>query len=131
MDMIYLLKKYCLTILVLLIIFVLCFMKTTSLPAVQVRNFDKAVHLLMFLCLSGVIFFDNTRYLRFSITKTRMFLGTFLFPVALGGLIEIMQADFTTYRTGDWFDFLFDGVGAVIGWGIAMLINRYLSRSIM
>jgi len=126
--MIYLLKKYWLTALVLLIIFVLCFMKTSSLPAPPVRNFDKAVHALMFLCLSGVIFFDNTRYFRFPISKMRIFWSTFIFPIALGGLIEIMQADLTTYRSGDWFDFLYDIVGALIGWGIASLINRYLLR---
>jgi len=126
--MINLLKKYWLSTFVLLIILVLCFMKTSSLPAVPVKNFDKAVHALMFLCLSGVVFFDNTRYLRFPISKVRIFWGTFLFPIALGGLIEILQAYLTDYRTGDWFDFLFDIVGALIGWGIASLINRYLLK---
>jgi len=82
----------------------------------------------MFLALAGVIFFDNTRYLRFPISKARIFWGTFLFPVALGSLIEILQADLTTYRTGDWFDFLFDTLGALTGWGIALLINYYLLK---
>jgi len=126
--MIYLLKKYWLSTLVLLIIFVLCFMKTTSLPAPPVLNFDKVVHTIMFLGLSGVIFFDNTRYLRSPISKVRIFWSTFIFPIALGGLIEILQADLTTYRTGDWFDFLFDIVGALIGWGIASRINHYVAK---
>jgi len=126
--MINLLKKYWLTTLVLVIIFVLCFMKTTSLPVPPIQNFDKVVHTIMFLGLSGVIFFDSTRYFRFPISNVRIFWCSFIFPAALGGLIEILQADLTTYRTGDWFDFLFDNVGAVIGWGIALLINRYLVR---
>ena len=103
-------------------------MKTTSLPAPPVRNFDKVVHVFMFLCLSGVIFFDNTKYLRFPISKIRIFWSTFIFPIALGGLIEILQADLTTYRSGDWFDFLYDIVGALTGWGIASLINSHLLR---
>ena len=124
--MTFLLKKYWLSTLVLLIILVLCFMKTTSFPAPPVRNFDKLVHTIMFLGLAGVIFFDNTRYLRFPISKVRIFWSTFIFPIALGGLIEILQANLTTYRSGDWSDFLFDVVGALIGWGIASLINHYL-----
>ena len=129
--MITFLKKFWLSILVILIIFILSFINTSSLPAPPIVNFDKVVHSILYLGLSGVIFFDNTHYLRFPITKSRIFFGTFLFPVILGGLIEIMQADLTTYRSGDWFDFLFDVVGALVGWGIALLINRYLSRSII
>ena len=126
--MIRFLKKYWLSILVILIIFILCFINTAELPKSPVRNFDKFVHTLMFIGLSGVIFFDNTRYFRFPISEMRIFLGTFLFPLALGGLIEIMQAYLTTTRSGDWFDFLFDVIGAFFGWGIAILINRYFLR---
>jgi len=126
--MITFLRKYILSILCITAICILCFMNTSSLPAEPMPNFDKVVHVIMFLGLSGVIFFDNTRYLRFPISNLRIFLGTFIFPIALGGLIEILQADLTTYRTGDWFDFLFDNVGAVAGWGIALLINRYLKK---
>jgi len=122
------LKRFWLSALVLLIILVLCFIKTSSLPAPPVRNFDKIVHAIMFLGLSGVIFFDNTRYLRFPISKVLIFWSTFIFPIALGGLIEILQANLTTYRSGDWFDFLYDIVGALVGWGIASLINSCLLR---
>jgi len=119
------LKKYWLSTLFLLIIFILCFINTTSLPAPPTLNFDKIVHVILFLGLSGVIFFDNTGYLRFPISKVRIFLGSFFFPVAIGGLIEILQAYLTITRSGDWFDFLFDGIGAFFGWGIILLINCY------
>jgi len=126
--MIAFLKKFWLSALVIIIILFLCFMNTSSFPKIAVRNIDKAVHTIMFLGLSGVIFFDNTRYLRFPISKIRIFWSVFIFPVALGGLIEILQADLTNTRSGDWFDFLYDIIGALIGWGIASLINRYLLR---
>ena len=122
--MIILLKKYWLSILVILTIFVLCFMNTAPLPVPQIQNFDKWMHALMFLGLSGVVFFDDTGYLRFPISKLRILGISFLFPIALGGLIEIMQAYLTVTRNGDWFDFLFDAIGAFFGMGIALLINR-------
>ena len=125
--MIMLLKKYWLSILAILIIFVLCFINTAAFVQLPpVRNFDKFVHFILFLGLSGVIFFDNTSYLRYSISKVRISLGSFYIPTAIGGLIEIMQSVLTRSRTGDWFDFLCDGIGAIIGMGIALIINRYL-----
>jgi len=123
--MITLLKKYWLTILYVLIVLILCFMNPAAFPASPVKNFDKLVHVLMFLGLSGVVFFDNTNYLRSPISKMRIFLSSLLFPIALGGLIEIMQADLTKTRTGDWYDFFSDQIGAFIGYVIALLINNY------
>jgi VanZ family protein len=100
-------------------------MDTTPLPSPPMINFDKLVHTVMFLGLSGVIFFDNTNYLRNPISKKRIFWSIFLFPVILGGLIEIIQEYFTATRSGDWFDFLFNILGSLLGMGIALLINRY------
>jgi len=124
--MIILLKKYLLSIFVILTILVLCFMDTEPLPAAPMNDFDKLIHVIMFLGLSGVIYFDNTGYLKFPISKTRIFLSVFLLPVIMGGLIEIIQEYFTKTRSGDWFDFLFDVVGSLLGWGIALLINNWL-----
>jgi len=123
-----LLKKYWLSSLVVLTILVLCFMNTEPLPEVPVKDFDKLVHIIMFGGLSGVVFFDNTRYLRFPVSRLRILLGSFLFPVALGGLIEIGQTYLTVTRNGDWFDFLGNIVGAVLGIGIIFLINTLLER---
>jgi VanZ family protein len=129
--MILLLRKYLLSILFVLITLVLCFMNVAPLPAPPVVNFDKFVHSVLFLGLAGVIFFENTNYLRTSITQKRIFWGTFLFPVALGGAIEIAQGALTVTRSGDWYDFLFDIIGAIVGWGIALGINLLLKKKAM
>lgn len=119
-------RKFALSIVLLVVIFVLCFMHTEELPAVPMTNFDKLAHSVMFLALSGTIFFDNTRYLRRLISRRRVFFGSFLLPIAIGGAIEVMQEQFTRHRSGDWYDFLFDAFGAVLGVLIALLINRFL-----
>ena len=123
--MIRFLKKYWLSTFVIVIILILCFMNTAPLPTVPVQNFDKVVHTIMFLGLSGVIFFDSTNYLRFPISKQQIFWGVFLFPSVLGGLIEILQGALTATRSADLFDFIFDVVGTAFGLGIALFINRY------
>ena len=123
--MIQLLKKYSLSTVYILVICILCFMDTTPLPAPPMINFDKLIHSMMFLGLSGVIFFDSTNYLRKPISKELIFLSIFLFPVILGGLIEIAQEYLTPTRSGDWFDFLFNILGSIIGFGIALSVNWY------
>ena len=119
-------RKFWISIAFCIVIVVLCFMNTEPLPKVPMTNSDKVVHLLMFLALSGVVFFDNTRYLRRTIGCRWLFGGSFLFPVLVGGLIEIGQTLFTTYRSGDWWDFLFDTIGAMVGFLTCFLINRRL-----
>ncbi|KAA6302681.1 MAG: hypothetical protein EZS26_001188 [Candidatus Ordinivivax streblomastigis] len=80
----------------------------------------------MFLGLSGTVFFDNTAYLKRKTGAVRIALGSFLFPVVLSGLIEIMQEYLTATRSGDWMDFLFDVIGALLGSLICRSIDRRL-----
>ncbi len=61
--------------------------------------------------------------------KKDMFLWGFLMPFLMGGLIEILQANCTNgRRSGDWLDFLADGIGVLIGQIIGILLARFLSR---
>jgi VanZ family protein len=92
----------------------------------RLDNFDKIVHFLMFLALSGVVFFDNSSYLKQKISLFRIFLGSFLYPTLLGGFIEILQGFLSPNRTGDWLDFLFDEIGIFVGILICYLINSKL-----
>ena len=119
-------RKFWISIAVCIAILVLCFMPTADLPEAPMTDFDKLVHALMFMGVSGVVFFDNTRYLRQRAGKQRIFWGSLLFPVLMGGLIEIGQGALTTYRSGDWWDFFFDVVGAAFGFLVCLGINRWL-----
>jgi VanZ family protein len=122
-------KKYGLSILFCAIILVLCFISTKPLPKVPISNLDKIVHLIMFLGLSGVVFFDNTLYLKNKISHQRIVFGSFLFPTLFSGAIELLQEYFTIDRTGDWMDFLFNAIGGFIGLAICITINVRLKKS--
>ena len=115
--------SYCITILVLCLINV-----APMVPKVPMSDFDKLAHFLMFLGLSGVIFFDNTGYLKRQITLRRILLGSVLFPIFFSGSIEIMQEYLTPNRSGDWWDFFFDIIGATLGLTICLIINCRLKK---
>jgi VanZ family protein len=41
-----------------------------------------------------------------------------LFPIALGGIIEILQEMFFNPRSGEWLDWLTDIAGVLTAWAV-------------
>lgn len=126
--MISIIKQYWISILLSAVILVLCFIDTTPMPSAPISNFDKLAHFLMFLALSGAVYFDNTRYFKKPISYQGLVLGSFLFPLLFSGGVELMQEYISPYRNGDWMDFLYDGIGVFLGFAICLKINSYLAR---
>ena len=44
--------------------------------------------------------------------------------VALGGLMELLQAYATTTRSGEWLDFWADSVGVLLGTAVGLAMSR-------
>ena len=128
-TILFFLKRHWISVPLCLVILYLCFMNTDSLPSVGVVNFDKFVHFVMFLSVSGVIFFENTSYLKNKTSLRTIIIFSFIFPTVYSGLIEIGQEHLAPTRVGDWMDFLFDGIGAFLGLIICMLINKRLKTT--
>ena len=126
--MISFIKKYFLSTIVIVLVLILCLMESKQFPAPPMENFDKLVHMIMFFGISGIIFFDNTGYLRYPSTKFRIFWSSFLFPSFLSGLIEILQNYLTETRFGDWNDFFFGVIGTFFGFIVSFSINCFLFR---
>ena len=100
----------------------------TYLPHVKpVIGLDKVVHILMyagfaFLCLWGYRqqYVDNGKAY-----QKRAILLAIIISFAYGGLTEIMQEFLVPSRTGDWIDFLADGIGTCLGGLIFYLFYRH------
>lgn len=59
----------------------------------------------------------------------RLFVWTWLAPVLMSGLIEILQATCTGgRRSGDWLDFAANTVGVTLAAVIGILAARYRAR---
>ena len=87
------------------------------LPKQAFSLWDKAEHALAFatLVLLGVLAYPRR-------------IGLLVFSLlAFGGAIELAQAA-TGWRSGDWADWLADGVGLVAGLPLAWFIRRALAR---
>lgn len=56
--------------------------------------------------------------------ETKWLFTALLLPILYGGLIEILQENFFYPRTGDWWDWLADIVGTLIGCVVAFVVAR-------
>ncbi len=75
-----------------------------------------------FLCLWGYRqqYVDND-----TVYQKRAILLAILISFAYGGVTELMQEFLVPSRTGDWFDFLADGIGTCLGGLIFYLFYRH------
>ena len=113
-------------------------------PFDNVAFIDKWTHLVMyggtalvfwweyarhkpFACHTQTFRSENTQHLT-PITPIRFSLFTFIFLTAMGGLLELIQAFCTTTRSGEWFDFWADSLGALLGTGVGLLIKKLFYR---
>ena len=115
--MIKLFLKYSLLLAILwtIIIFVLCCTPGRFIPTtnwLELLSFDKFVHASIFfalICLWLVYLFTINK-----LSKISMIFIIFG-CVAYGGLLEVMQATVFSQRSGDWFDFIANTFGCLMG----------------
>lgn len=122
-------RKYPVTTLVVMVIWVLCLVPIPQTPLSGLTLVDKWTHIIMYLVLSmivGIEYWRNTHSQSFG----GRFLYVFLLPVVMGGLLEIIQATATCgMRSGEWLDFAADTCGSAIAFVICILLARCYSRA--
>lgn len=101
-----------------IIILILTGLPGSLFPSVKpALGIDKVVHIIMYAgftyaCLWGY----RKQFVSKSIAdKKKAILLAAIISVAYGGLTELMQEYLVPKRTGDWFDYLADCIGTVIG----------------
>ncbi len=103
------------------IIFALCSTPGKYVPTslwLDLLSFDKFVHATIFFVLIALwLIFLITRSCYSSINKIIVLVACVLY----GGLLEIMQATLFSQRSADWFDFIANSVGCLVG---LLFINK-------
>jgi len=90
-------------------------------PFDDVQFIDKWTHLVMYGGTTAVVWWEYLRSHRRADFR-RLLLWGGMAMVALGGLMELLQAYCTTTRSGEWLDFWADSAGVLIGILIGMLM---------
>lgn len=128
-------KKYLTTFLVLSTILYLSLARFSPSDSVlrNIPNIDKFVHFCMYFGLVMVFSFDLYRQQIKPKKQLSILLSGWIFAIIISGLIEFAQAFLTTYRGGNWFDFLANSIGATAGlftgiYLIRPLIGKWIDR---
>ena len=90
---------------------------------VNVPLADKWTHMVMYGVLTLAIWFDYKRSHQQK-NAWRLLLFAFLAPIAMGGVLELMQAYLTTCRSGEWLDFVANTIGVCIGTVGGLMIKK-------
>lgn len=84
----------------------------------------------MFFVLSILSCWGFFRQNRFKSLSRYAVWYALLVCILYGGLIEILQGTFFTYRSADWMDWVFDIAGALLGlWVFIFFKKYYLGRN--
>lgn len=124
-----LILRYWKSIAVVCCIFYLSFASPSTFERIPTfEHEDKLIHILMYAGLSFTLIFDYSRTRKNTTVNFAFLFVCILFPVLLGGIIEIAQQQFFAPRTGSWTDWLSDMIGVGLGWSAISLINRKFAK---
>jgi len=118
------------TIIIFSIILYLSFASPATFSGIpSFENEDKLVHLLMYAGFTTVLIFDFRQFSRKRNTNLYNFvLWCLIFPIFIGGAIEVIQPTFFPPRTGTWSDFAFDIAGVLIGWAFMHYFKNQINK---
>lgn len=105
--------KYKFSLLIVGVILYLSFFTPPKTELDMVTNIDKLAHICMYGGLCSILWIE---YLRTHVTinRLRTLIGAIVLPIALSGIIELLQEYATTNRSGDWADMIANSTGALL-----------------
>ena len=87
---------------------------------------DKVAHILMYACFAFLCIWGYRKQFvaNGKNYRTRALMVATVVSIRYGGLTELMQEYLVKTRTGDWFDFLADTIGTLLGISVFALFFR-------
>ncbi len=122
--MLYYIKKYPLSLIIILAVVYLSFFKPPSVELSTIPNIDKVVHVAMYFGMSFMLWIEFLRTHRSAMPIWHAWLGAFVCPILFSGCIELLQEYCTSYRGGDWMDFAANALGATLASIIGYCVLR-------
>lgn len=112
----------------IVIIWILCFIPIPDSPLSHVTLIDKWTHTALYLVLGLLILSEQLRAMK-KAKLSNLIYWIWLFPIAMGGIIEVLQATCTGgRRSGEWLDFVADGIGSTLALLIGILLAKYYTK---
>lgn len=121
---VYYVKKYPLSLAVIATVIYLSFFRPPSTDLDKIPYIDKVAHVCMYGGLSGMLWLEFLRNHRRRMVLWHAWVGAVACPILFSGTIELLQEYATTYRGGDWLDFLANTTGVLLATAFAWYVLR-------
>lgn len=116
--------EYIFAVIVAVAVIILSVIPVPEEPSLsEIPLIDKWAHMLMYAGLSFAMWVDHVVIIKRPLTWHFLLLMV-LCPTILGGLLELVQAYWTSHRSGDWLDFWADAIGAFVMTLCCIYINK-------
>ena len=126
--LLHIITHYPLSCIAIAVIWYLCLFLDVHVHVGHVKAIDKWTHTTMYLGTGLVIWLEYLRQHK-ETNWHRVTWLIWLAPIAMGGLLEILQANCTGgRRSGEWLDFAANSVGSTLAFVIGILVARYRAR---
>ena len=113
--------KYKVSLLIIGVILYLSFFTPPKTELDNVSNIDKLAHICMYGGLCSILWIEYLRS-HVQLNRLRLLFGAILLPIALSGIIELLQEYATTNRSGDWADMIANSTGVIL----AALLGQFV-----
>ncbi len=121
----YFIRKYPLSLCIIVVVIYLSFFKPPTVDVENIPGMDKVAHVCMYFGMAGMLWVEFLRAHRNDNQPLwHAWVGALVCPVVFSGAVELLQEYCTTYRGGEWSDFLANTVGAVLASLVACFVLR-------
>lgn len=121
-------KAFPFTTFIIVVIWIVCLIPIPENPLSHISLIDKKTHIFLYTLLGSIIWLEYLKR-HHPIKKYQLLTLTFLGPWLMSGIIEIVQETCTSgNRSGDWFDFIANGIGLVLAGVIGILLAQCFSK---
>ena len=123
--MLYYIKKYPFSLLVVMAVVYLSFFNPSDVDSdlFKIPHIDKIVHFCMYGGVSGMLWLEYLwGHRTYRSPMWHAWIGATLCPLMFSAAIELLQEELTTHRGGDWLDFVANAAGIFF----ATLLGRYV-----
>jgi VanZ family protein len=101
-----------------------CLVDSGKIPIIVIPNLDKCVHTFFHFVFTLVWFLFLRKQMQCN-NVIKPLLYSFLFSLFFGIGIEFIQQLYTATRSGDFFDFVANAIGAILALFLVVLCNRF------
>jgi glycopeptide antibiotics resistance protein len=106
------------------VILYVCLIRISEVPTIKIANFDKYIHAFFYFVFSTLWFFALRLYFK-KWSRNQVLGVVFLMSLLFGIAIELFQAFFTTYRSGDIADVFANTAGTLLALvSISILVKK-------